>query len=307
MTSVFDAGGLCLFGNKKRHAEKLDLMRDGVEFVSEFVGTMLFAFFGGLAGSSGFSAAAGNGVALAVLVYATASVSGGKLNPGVSLSLFLVNAYPMSVHVPKLLLEWAAQISGAIVGAMVVNKLAWSPDPKVWTAEAPMAGMNATFVDYRLQQCFSPPVNMPQASVYGLETLATFLLISVVLATAVDPSGMEAPGASSTRFGIVAPLAIGLSLWAAAQSVGLWTGGALNTARVIGPAVAAKCPHKWKFFGSYVGAHATAACAAALMHGLKMEVHNYYSGCSPKKPGGGWRLGRRTKYDEMLSNTEAAE
>ena len=53
-----------------------------VNFLSvaaEFLGTALFAYYGGLAFAS--SAAVTNGVALIVLVYAFAAVSGGHLNP----------------------------------------------------------------------------------------------------------------------------------------------------------------------------------------------------------------------------------
>jgi hypothetical protein len=60
----------------------LTIAREVTEFLSEFTGTMLFAFFGGLTGlgtSGGAWAALGNGVALATLVYCTAAVSGGKL------------------------------------------------------------------------------------------------------------------------------------------------------------------------------------------------------------------------------------
>ncbi len=53
-----------------------------VNFLSvaaEFLGSILFAYYGGLAFAS--SAAITNGVALIVLVYAFASVSGSHLNP----------------------------------------------------------------------------------------------------------------------------------------------------------------------------------------------------------------------------------
>ena len=170
----------------------------------------------------------------------------------------------------KLLIEWAAQILGAISGAAVVKVLAHGQ----------------TSVG-----CFAPPSGTPQTTVFGMETLATFLLVSTVLATAVDMSGAEG---SRTRFNLVAPLAIGLSLWAAAQAVGPWTGGALNTARVLGPAVAGACPSDawtdasgqsrsgaWTYFGSYVGAHALASVAAALAHSLRVMLHDSFNGCSP--------------------------
>ena len=50
-----------------------------VSIAAEFLGTALFAFFGGLAPAS--NAAAVNGLALAVLVWWSSALSGGHLNP----------------------------------------------------------------------------------------------------------------------------------------------------------------------------------------------------------------------------------
>jgi hypothetical protein len=78
---------------------------------AEFLGMMLFALYGGEARDS--AAAYGNGLALAVLVYATANVSGGHLNPAVTLATII------SGHMRwrRGLLYMAAQFLGGIVGA----------------------------------------------------------------------------------------------------------------------------------------------------------------------------------------------
>jgi hypothetical protein len=74
--------------------------------------------------------------------------------------------------------------------------------------------------------------------VFGLEFLATFLLVFTVFATAVDPRGAA---------GNAAPFAIGGSLWAAAKGLAGLTGAALNPARTICPAIVFKC---WRAISS---------------------------------------------------------
>jgi hypothetical protein len=151
MSTVFDAG-YCQY--EKRAPQELALGREVAEFLSEFVGTMLFSFFGGLTGlntSGGAWAALGNGIALAVLVYSTAAVSGGKLNPAVSISLFSLNATPFGVALFKLFFEIGAQISGALAGGALVSAagrhlcrhLCRRPPPHELRAAAAAAGSRA--------------------------------------------------------------------------------------------------------------------------------------------------------------------
>jgi glycerol uptake facilitator-like aquaporin len=61
------------------HAEEGTTTRLYAAIAAEFVCSFLFAFIG--AAAPGSSAAAANGIALAVLVYVSANVSGGHLNP----------------------------------------------------------------------------------------------------------------------------------------------------------------------------------------------------------------------------------
>jgi hypothetical protein len=214
---------------------------------------MLFAFFGGLTGvytTGGAWAALGNGVALATLVYCTAAVSGGKLNPVVSVALFSLNAQPFGVALMKLFFELAAQITGGLAGGALVRKLAF--------------GMSST------PGCFLPPTGTPQDTVFGMETLSTFLLVITVLSTAVDESG-------NARFATVAPLAIGMSLFVAASATGHWTGGSLNPARFLGANVTGDCgDDRYKYAGSYIGGELLGAVLAAFLHWLREIVRQLY-------------------------------
>ena len=169
--------------------------------LSEFFGTALFAFFGGLAQPE--YAAVTNGLALVVIIYCTVAQSGGHLNTNVTLSLMI------SGHTAILqgLGYIVAQCTGAIVGAGISKGFA--PDPG----------------------CFLPAAGVSHAQLWGWETIMTVLLIVTVYEMAVVQKG-------ASNFG---PLVIGLSLTVAALVGGPYTGAALNFARVLGPAAVNGC------------------------------------------------------------------
>jgi glycerol uptake facilitator-like aquaporin len=106
-----------------------------------------------------------------------------------------------------------------------------------------------------------------------LESFATFLLVFVVLSVAVEPTG-------NSRFAVVAPLAIGLSLYVAADSTGRWTGGSLNPARFIGSAVAGGCSGQWKHAWAYLLGELTGALAAVAVHVARNSVRHRIVGAS---------------------------
>eukprot|EP00775_Hariotina_reticulata_P011074 gene11074-11230_t len=78
---------------------------------AEFIGTFLFAFFGGAA--PGSVAAPANGIALAVLVYVTANVSGGHLNPAVTIATMATGHTSASRGLAYI----AAQIAGSVLAS----------------------------------------------------------------------------------------------------------------------------------------------------------------------------------------------
>jgi aquaporin TIP len=90
---------------------------------AEFTGMLLFALYGGEARDQ--AAAYGNGLTLAVLIYATANISGGHLNPAVTLGTVI------SGHLAwrRGLLYMAAQFLGGIVGAAPLPGVLRQPVP----------------------------------------------------------------------------------------------------------------------------------------------------------------------------------
>lgn len=181
---------------------------------AELVGTALFVFVG--AGSVVVSAAfpgalgvvgvaAAHGIGLAVLVSATMNVSGGHLNPAVTIGLFSarkIDAKTAGLYV-------AAQLVGAVLGAAFVK---WFlPTGAVSMTNAGLPGVAAA-------------VNGSQA--VAIEAVLTFLLMSAVIGTAVSKEAPKIGG-----FGI------GLAVFVGALVGGPLTGAALNPARAFGPAI----------------------------------------------------------------------
>lgn len=98
--------------------------------------------------------------------------------------------------------------------------------------------------------CFFPS-DITQAQLFGWEFVMALLLYTTVMAVAVSQKGA----------GNVGPGVIGVSLVVAALVGGPYTGAALNTARVLGPAAVWGCG--WSKFWVYMFAHGLAACFAA--------------------------------------------
>ncbi|KAK9822545.1 hypothetical protein WJX74_003389 [Apatococcus lobatus] len=179
--------------------------------LAEFVGLMIFQIYGGNAADE--VAAFGNGITLVILVYATANVSGGHLNPAVTLATCLTGHTSWS----KGGLYCLAQLLGAIFGALIETGLL--PTAVVGGGTGP--------------GCFTHTKGVPitTSQLFWWEAIMTFTLVSVVFATAVTKPG----------HGNIAGLAVGFSLFASAFVGGPFTGAALNPARVLGPAMVFDC------------------------------------------------------------------
>jgi aquaporin Z len=182
--------------------------------VAEFVATALFVFLGaasvvmseaGALGAVGVATA--HGLALSILVTATMRISGGHLNPAVSVGLWVggkVGARTAATYV-------AAQVAGAVVAGLLVKLLLPATAVTATSAGAPELGGNVTFWQG-----------------VAIEAVLTFALVTAVFGTAVSS---EAPA--------VGGFAIGLTVLVAALVGGPLTGAAVNPARAIGPALIA--------------------------------------------------------------------
>jgi glycerol uptake facilitator-like aquaporin len=115
--------------------------------------------------------------------------------------------------------------------------------------------------------CFGPNFGIGGGQIFFWELTTTFVLVSVVFATAVDD-------AAAGHFVSVAPLAIGMSLFACAQASGPFTGGCLNPARFLGPAIVFGCG--WPWFAPYVFGQFIGGALAGIIFRLRLKLQQLY-------------------------------
>jgi aquaporin Z len=210
-----------------------DALRRGV---AELVGTFTLIFVG--MGSIAFAQSSGlvgialaHGLALGIMVSAVGHISGGHINPAVTLGFLVTRRIAPSLAV----VYWLAQFAGGVFGALALRAL--YPDVVNLDQGVPIV---------------SETINVAQA--VGLEALLTFFLVWVVFATAADPGG---------AFKSIAGLAIGLTVTFDILAAGPLTGAAMNPARALGPELV---QNVWDDFWVYLVGPAIGGAVAALAY-----------------------------------------
>jgi aquaporin Z len=187
-------------------------------FVAELNGTFTLVLLGcgsavlagGEVGQLGISFAFG--LAIVAMAYGIGPISGCHVNPAVSFGAFMAGRLPMNT----MLKYWAAQFTGALLGAGVLYLIATGKTGYDLAANG--LGQNGWGADYLGEY------NLASALVF--EVVATFLFLVVILGS----TQKSAPG-------MLAGLAIGLTL-TVIHIVGIQvTGVSVNPARSFGPAV----------------------------------------------------------------------
>jgi glycerol uptake facilitator-like aquaporin len=228
----------------------------GTKFMTEFIGCMLFHFIGSLCPT-----AVGNAVALMTLVYFTAKMSGGHLNPAVSLTFTLLghsNPLEFIVYV-------ASQVSGCIFGALWLALL------------VPGVYINQKGVRQEFDGCFEPDPYLTNIQMMGMEATGTFIfllpLFSVVWYTQ-----------HKSGYGTTGPIMVGLSLLSAAMAVGNFTGASLNPARSLASFVVFQCVPR-KTMLSYIVGEVLGAIVATITiipwYGISNK--SWYNNIIPKR------------------------
>jgi glycerol uptake facilitator protein len=199
-------------------------------FIAEIIGTMLLVILGDgvvanvlLNQSKGQNGGwivitAGWGMAVTVAVYSVGWVSGGHLNPAVTIGLATIGQFPWA-KVPGYV---AAQMIGGFLGGVVVW-LAYLPH---WEITADKAAVRGVF-------CTAPAVRRPGCNVIT-EVIGTFVLVVGVLAI---PSVNNLVPRSGFDKGM-GPLLVGVLVFSIGLSLGGPTGYAINPARDFGPRLA---------------------------------------------------------------------
>ena len=182
--------------------------------VAEFVGTfaLIFVGVGAIAanqmvnGQSGLvGIALAHGLTIAVMVSATAAVSGGHLNPAVTFGAFLGR----KISTPNAIGYILAQCLGGIAGAFLIQQV-FAP-----------AVLGAVDLGTPL-----PAAGVSNAQVLVTEIVLTFFLVFVVYGTGIDARAVKCGG-----------LFIGLTVALDILVGGPVSGAAMNPARFLGPAL----------------------------------------------------------------------
>lgn len=223
------------------------------KYAAELLGTFLFVFVGagsalatqylfsaniGLTGASPdpraglLVAAFANGIGLAVAISVTMGISGGHLNPAVTIGLLLGRKVPGKDVVPYII----AQLVGATIAGLFLIAIF----PSVY----------GTAVNWG-----APSLNIISvAQGTTLELVMTFLLVLAVYGTIVDSRAPKIGG-----FGV------GLIVLADVLVGGPFTGAAMNPARAMGPMIASLTfPSYWYIY--WIGPILGAGLAGVVYH-----------------------------------------
>ncbi len=184
--------------------------------VAEAIGTFALIFIGvgaiynlGAIPGGLLGIALAHGLTIAVMVSATAGISGGHLNPAVTFGLLVGG----KISLKDSIAYWIAQLAGATAAGFLCVSL---------LGTAAVAGGTP---DISTTLLSVPVVSTLQAII--IEAVLTFFLVFVVYGSAVDARAPKIGG-----------LAIGLTVALDILFGGPLTGAAMNPARTFGPALA---------------------------------------------------------------------
>jgi aquaporin Z len=216
------------------------------KLLAEFIGTFGFVFIGAGAaavvgegvGLPGIAAVAfAHGLAIMAFAFAFGSVSGGHMNPAVTIGVLAAGAMRVGEAISYII----SQLIGGVVGALLLRTVLGGAATGLGT---PVLAQNLVLG--------ATSITITPAAGFMIEALLAFFLVTVVLGTAV-----------AGRAGNLAPLAIGMTLTFNIVMGGALTGAPFNPARALGPMVATgKFDDAWL----YLLAPIVGAIVAAIVH-----------------------------------------
>jgi MIP family channel proteins len=192
------------------------------KYLAEAIGTfaLIFIGVGAIQNTDNLlTLALANGLAFAVMALAVGSISGGHLNPAVT------------------------------IGAWVGGRISTAEAGKYWIAQllgATLAGLLVYFLFGKGVVILGTPGLTAKASYLqgiAIEAVATFFLVFVYFGTGIDSHTPELGG-----------WAVGLTVTIGILVAAPFTGGALNPARAFGPALASGdlLFNGWSYFGNHL-------------------------------------------------------
>ena len=216
------------------------------KLLAEFIGTFSFVFIGagtaavvgGGTGLNGIVAVAfAHGLAIMAFAFAYDSVSGGHMNPAVTVGVLAAGAMRAGEAAGYIV----SQFIGGIAGALCLSAVLGGAE----------TGLGTPALAHDLVLGATSLTITPVAG-FMIEAVLAFFLVTVVLSTAV-----------AGRAGNLAPLAIGMTLTLNIIMGGPLTGAAFNPARALGPMIATgNFSDAWL----YLTAPIVGAIVAAILH-----------------------------------------
>lgn len=211
-------------------------------WVAEFIGTFVIVFAPVALASSSNLVEGSSGLLLAGLVsglpvlamiYALGSISGAHFNPAVTLGFAVGKRFPWRMVLPY----WISQMLGGLAGAVMAYLLFGISGGAHISADTSAVGRNVT-----------------------VEAVLTFILMLVIISVATDSRVSKS----------VSGLAIGFTVLFCVLIGGPVTGGSMNPARSLGPALFARgaLSSYWLYVvGPFLGATA----AALVLESIRLD------------------------------------
>jgi glycerol uptake facilitator-like aquaporin len=213
--------------------------------LGEFGGVLFFQLLAGSVSDSPLQAA----FTFAAMSYSLKYVSGGHLNPALSLSA----AASGHIDWTRGILYSVAQVLGAVTGAVLQVAL-----------------VPGQHFGHSGPGCFAPVHGMPLLSLYAWEVMLTAFFILVMYSAIVAEPG----------HGDVGPLVGGLAIFAAMSTGGSFNGAPINPARVLAGSLVFNC--YWRYAWVYLLAHLTAVALCALGAITTYGRGPFYGGAGPR-------------------------
>lgn len=217
--------------------------------IAEVIGTFILIFFGcgvvhvavTLGAVSGiFQAAMVWGLGVALAVYVIGGISGGHINPAITLAMAAWSPFPWNRVIPY----WVSQLAGAMLAALCLYLMFADTISAYESAQGIVRGGEASVVTASMYGEYFPNptvelhagaanyANVSPGAAAFMEIVCTGLLALCVFAL-TDDKNIVAPLSN------LAPVLIGLTVAALVVVIGAQTQACLNPARDFGPRIVA--------------------------------------------------------------------
>ncbi|KAK2631198.1 hypothetical protein EUGRSUZ_K02339 [Eucalyptus grandis] len=200
--------------------------------------------------SSLIAVALAHGLALFAAVASSINISGGHVNPAVTLGALVGGR----ISFIRAIYYWVAQLLGAILASLLLRLVTAGMRPVGFILGSGVGEMNGLL----------------------LEIVMTFGLVYTVYATAIDPK--------RGSLGIIAPLAIGLIVAANILVGGPFDGASMNPALAFGPALVGwRWRHHWIYWlGPLIGGALAGLIYEYLVIPTEAPLHTHHQPLAPE-------------------------